>query len=140
MAKSNLRQKDKTFNFGLAADFSDSEEEDCGGSSPKPVDFYEASQQQTDLPRNQTPSDDEIEIQVSSKPRVNPFASRKGNQEIQASKLSQMRRKKINQQKQSKMQKVNIGLKLDDDDQAEKGGEVEGASKDLAVKPSLSTI
>lgn len=25
MAKSNLRQKDKTFNFGLAADFSDSE-------------------------------------------------------------------------------------------------------------------
>ena len=82
MAKSNLRQKDKTFNFGLAADFSDSEQEDCSGSNPKPVDFYEGNQQQNEVPRNQTPSDDEIEIQVSSKPRVNPFASRKGNQEI----------------------------------------------------------
>jgi hypothetical protein len=28
MAKSNLRQKDKTFNFGLAAGFSESEEEE----------------------------------------------------------------------------------------------------------------
>lgn len=62
MAKSNLRQKDKTFNFGLAADFSDSEQEDCGGSNPKPVDFYDGNQQQNEVPRNQTPSDDEIEI------------------------------------------------------------------------------
>lgn len=71
---------------------------------------------------------------------MNPFASRKGNQEIQASKLSQMRRNKINQQKQSKMQKMNIGLKLDDDDKAEKGGEAEEAYKSLPVKPSMSTI
>ena len=34
MAKSNLRQKDKTFNFGLAADFSDSEQEE------KNLEFY----------------------------------------------------------------------------------------------------
>ena len=35
MAKSNLRIKDKTFNFGLAADFSDSENEE------KNLDFYQ---------------------------------------------------------------------------------------------------
>ena len=33
---------------------------------------------------------------------------------------------------------MNIGLKLDDDDKADKG--VEEASKDLPVKPSMSTI
>jgi hypothetical protein len=43
MAKSNLRQKDKTFNFGLAADFSDSDQEDEGVGNPKSsIDFYDS--------------------------------------------------------------------------------------------------
>ena len=44
MAKSNLRLKDKTFNFGLAADFSDSDRED----PPSDINFYEAGQQKAE--------------------------------------------------------------------------------------------
>lgn len=81
MAKSNLRIKDKTFNFGLAADFSDSENEE------KNLDFYPTEREQVATSENE-----EEEVQLSAKPRVNPFASRKSNHEIQPSKISQMRR------------------------------------------------
>ena len=83
MAKSNLRQKDKTFNFGLAAGFSDSE-----GSEPaeKQLDFYPAAD---DRDQGQaSDNEEEEEMILAAKPRVNPFASRKTNPEIAPSKLA----------------------------------------------------
>lgn len=82
MAKSNLRLKDKTFNFGLAAGFSDSE-----GSEPteKQLDFYPAAD---DRDQGQVSDNEEEEMQLAPKPRVNPFASRKTNPEIAPSKLA----------------------------------------------------
>ena len=41
MAKSNLRNKGQTFNFGMAADFSDSEEEEKEPQPEEPVDETE---------------------------------------------------------------------------------------------------
>ena len=113
MAKSNLRQKNITFNFGSMSDYSNSEEEQ---DNPAPnqatnqqqynqqnqnVDFYDMNKQeqapenarehvdQQQQPQQRTDSDEELEyhlmINKNKAKKVNPFVARIGNQELQAS-------------------------------------------------------
>ncbi len=99
-------------------------------------------------------SDDELDIQMTSKPRVNPFASKRDNQEIQASKLSQMRRNKLNQQKKqtgnrtgtqtgqaphqvNRMQKLQLQL---EDDSGEQMSTAQLPTIESKGKQSMSTI
>jgi hypothetical protein len=79
MAKSNLRLKDKTFNFGLAADYSESDEEQQEQSQQ--IDFYKTEQP---MQNEELGPDLEEEFQAAldmkKKKRINPLAANSGNQ------------------------------------------------------------
>lgn len=122
MAKSNLRQKDKTFNFGLAADFSDSNEGDGNNSqnaeAPQQiVNFYD--NQQPDDPAADKNSDEELEYHLmisrkNNEKKKNPFASRIGNQELQPSQIRKNKQQAAAAKKVQIKKPKKLGLQLDE--------------------------
>lgn len=71
-AKSNLRDKGKTFNFGMAADFSESEEEQ---EDAEQINFYKGDAKNA-IEEEKDDSDEEMQIHLRNNrasERVNPF-------------------------------------------------------------------
>jgi hypothetical protein len=110
-AKSNLRDKGKTFNFGLAADFSGSEdeEEDAGQ-----INFYKNEPKEPSQEEEKNNSDEEMQIHLMNSrksERVNPFTQRLGKQELQPSQIRRNKQAalKLQQSLQSKKPQLRLG-------------------------------
>ena len=79
MAKSNLKsQKAKTFNFGLAADFSESDK--ASEEEDQQIDFYQQPKPDESPKADEPDSDEEMKLHLMNNPvkKVNPFAKMGG--------------------------------------------------------------
>jgi len=76
MAGSNLRQKDKKFNFGGFAGLSDSEQEE---PEQQPINFYGAKQADPEPGKEDSDEEMQLHLMMNRKKERNPFAARIGN-------------------------------------------------------------
>jgi len=83
MAGSNLRQKDKKFNFGGFAGMSDSESEE----PEQTINFFSTKQVDPEPEKEDSDEEMQLRLMMNRKKDKNPFASRIGKQELQPSQI-----------------------------------------------------
>ena len=135
-ARSNLRDKGKTFNFGMAADYSGSEEEpeDAGHTNFDKPEVVE---------EDKNDSDEEMQIHLQKRrqnERINPFGHRIGKQELQPSQMRKNQQAALQLQQKIKKSKGKgpPQLRLDDGEDDPAGTEETTMTRIAKPPPALA--